>query len=108
VIFTLLFLLTFSGTTIGMFISILSKSRLQANQAFLLVFIVLLLSLMFVADPNFTNWHPMYQSVSGFTSAAYKGFGFSEKPWPFISLLTIGSTFFGLTVVAFHFKKRIE
>ncbi|MFX0101271.1 MAG: ABC transporter permease [Candidatus Hodarchaeota archaeon] len=108
VAFTVLFLVAFSGVMIGMFVSVLSKTRLQANQMFLLIFIVTLLSLIFISDPAILDWLPMYQGISGFNSAAYKGFDYADKPWPFLSLSIISVIFFVLVIVSFYFKKTLE
>ncbi len=106
--FTVLFLVAFCGAMIGMFISTISKTRLQANQMFLLVFILCLLALIFIPNPQVNDWMPMYQGVNGFVSAAFKGFDFSLKPWPVFSLGILSAAFFVLTNVAFYFKKTVE
>ncbi|MBD3188067.1 ABC transporter permease subunit [Candidatus Bathyarchaeota archaeon] len=108
VAFLQLFLLAFAGIMIGMFISMISKTRLQANQLFLLVFIVMLLSLIFISDPAVTDWLPMYQGVDGFTTVAFKGFTLREAPWPAFSMVVISIIFLILTIIAFYFKKTIE
>jgi hypothetical protein len=108
VAFMVLFLVAFSGMMIGMFVSVLSKTRLQANQMFLMIFIVMLLALIFISDPAILDWLPMYQGISGFNSAAYKGFDFADKPWPFFSLGTISGVFLGLIIVSFYFKKTLD
>ncbi|MHA1716941.1 MAG: ABC transporter permease [Promethearchaeota archaeon] len=108
VAFLLLFLLAFSGIMIGMFLSMVSKSRLQANQLFLLVFIISLLSLIFISDPVITDWLPVYQGVDGFTTVAFKGFGFKDAPWSFISFGVISVIFLALTIITFYYKKTIE
>nr|MDO8109529.1 ABC transporter permease [Candidatus Sigynarchaeota archaeon] len=106
--FILLFMVAFCGIMIGMFISVISKTRLQANQMFLLVFILFLLSLIFVTEPAINAWMPMYNGVDGFTSYAFKGFDFSMQPWPIISLSIMSGIFLTLTIVCFHFKKTVE
>jgi hypothetical protein len=106
--FTMLFLVALDGVMIGMFISVLAKTRLQANQSFLLVFVIFLLSLLFIASPMINNWMPMYQGMNGFDSYAYKGFDFSMKPWPLFAMLTETLGFLGLTIIMFHFKKTVE
>ncbi|NMC08395.1 MAG: ABC transporter permease [Candidatus Lokiarchaeota archaeon] len=106
--FLMLFMQAFCGAMIGMFISVISKTRLQANQFFLLVFIVFLLALIFVTNDDINLWMPMYQGVDGFTTYAYKGFGFALQPWPIMSVTVISLAFLGLTILAFYFKKTIE
>nr|MDO8087641.1 hypothetical protein [Candidatus Sigynarchaeum springense] len=106
--FTVLFAVAFCGAMIGMLISTVSKTRLQANQMFLMVFILFLLALIFIPNPQINDWMPMYQGVNGFVSAAFKGFDFSLKSWPIISLSIIAGSCFVLTNVAFYFKKTLE
>lgn len=106
--YLMLFMMAFCGIMIGMFISVLSKTRLQANQMFLMVFILLLLALIFITDPVVNDWMPMYQGVNGFTTYAYKGFDFALKPWPIISVSVVSGIFAAGTVVAFYFKKTVE
>ena len=106
--FLMLFMIAFCGIAMGMFVSVLSKTRLQANQMFLLVFIMFLLALIFITDPAITNWMPMYQGVNGFTTYAYKGFDFALKPWPMISTGIVSAAFMAATILAFHFKKTVE
>lgn len=106
--FLILFMEAFTGVMIGMFISVISKTRLQANQFFLLVFIVFLLALIFITDDGINRWMPMYQGVDGFTTYAYKGFDFALQPWPITSLCILSGIFLLLTVVAFYFKKTVE
>jgi hypothetical protein len=106
--FLILFMEAFCGVMIGMFISVISKTRLQANQFFLLVFIVFLLALIFVSTEAVNLWMPMYNGVDGFTTYAYKGFGFDLQPWPITSLCFLSGTFLVLTIVAFYFKKTID
>ncbi|MHA1846583.1 MAG: ABC transporter permease [Promethearchaeota archaeon] len=108
VAFLILFLVAFCGIAIGMFISMISKTRLQANQFFLLVFILMLLSLLFIPNEDINHWMPMYQGIDGFTSVAYKGFTWVEEPWPFISLSILSASFIIGTIVVFYFKKTIE
>ncbi len=106
--FLIIFMEAFCGVMIGMFISVISKTRLQANQFFLLVFIVLLLSLIFVTNDAINMWMPMYVGVDGFTTYAYKGFGFDLQPWPIMCLCIESGIFLVLTIVAFYFKKTVE
>jgi ABC-2 type transport system permease protein len=106
--FGIMMLMAFTGITLGMFVSVVSKTRLQANQLFLMVFILMLLALIFITQPAITNWLPMYQGVDGFNSTAYKGFSFFQHPWPFISLGTESLAFIAITIIGFHFKKTIE
>ncbi|HME54854.1 MAG TPA: ABC transporter permease [Candidatus Lokiarchaeia archaeon] len=106
--FIMLFLVALTGVMMGMFVSVLSKTRLQANQMFLLIFVLVLLALIFITQPAINDWMPMYQGMNGFNSYAYKGFDFSMKPWPAIALSIESALFLGLTIVAFHFKKTVE
>ncbi len=106
--FLILFMDAFCGVMIGMFLSVISKTRLQANQFFLLVFIIFLLSLIFVTTEGINMWMPMYMGVDGFTTYAYKGFGFDLQPWPIMSLCIVSGIFLVLTIVAFYFKKTVE
>lgn len=106
--FIILFLVALTGVMMGMFISVIAKTRLQANQMFLLVFVLFILALLFIAQPAINNWMPMYQGMNGFDSYAYKGFSFSMKPWPVFALFTESALFLGLTIITFHFKKTVE
>lgn len=106
--FLMLFMQAFCGAMLGMLISVISKTRLQANQFFLLVFIVFLLALIFVTNEEVNLWMPMYQGVDGFTTYAYKGFGFALQPWPITSVSILSFSFLALTIIAFYFKKTIE
>ncbi len=106
--FLIIFMEAFCGVMIGMFISVVSKTRLQANQFFLLVFIIFLLALIFITTDEINRWMPMYQGVDGFTTYAYKGFDFALQPWPITSISILSGIFFVLTIVAFYFKKTIE
>ena len=68
----LLLTLAFSGIALGLFISVISTSRLQASQYFLLAFIMMFILTYFVSSDIFGAILPLPLASDGFNEVAYK------------------------------------
>jgi ABC-type Na+ efflux pump permease subunit len=71
--FLMLLLNSLAGISIGMLISAVSKTRLQAAQSFLLVFFVLMIFMAQVRNPLILPFIPVEQCRSAFGILAFRG-----------------------------------
>ncbi|MHA1714180.1 MAG: ABC transporter permease [Promethearchaeota archaeon] len=111
-----LFITGFYGITLGILISTISTSKMQANQLFFFIFLtILLLSGMII--PLESLWLPLQIIAYGlpmawatpiFTNIIFKHQGFLFT-WPnYLIILIISLIFIGVTVVWFRFLKKME
>ena len=68
----MLLTLAFAGIALGLFISVISTTRLQASQYFLLVFIMMFILTYFVSSDLFGSILPLPLASNGFNLIAYK------------------------------------
>ncbi|NHI94909.1 MAG: ABC transporter permease [Candidatus Lokiarchaeota archaeon] len=100
----LLLTLAFAGITLGLFISVVSTSRLQASQYFLLAFIMMFILTYFVSSDIFGAILPLPLASSGFNDIAYKYYVPGALDDIFrISMFGIVSL--GLAFAVFYLKK---
>ncbi|MHA1684056.1 MAG: ABC transporter permease [Promethearchaeota archaeon] len=112
-LFIALFMMGFSGVSLGIFISSLSNTKTEANQLFFAFFIILLLlSGIFIPIENMPVYLqvvakslPLAHGAPLITSITTKGLGlFSEE---FIVLSIISAVLFVLSFIIFN-KKRLQ
>ncbi len=103
----LLFMVGLSGVTLGLFISVLSTSRLQASQYFLLAFILMFVLTWFGGLDFLTKVIPLYRGQTAFTVMAYKGFTILQAGMDILVISVFGIVCYLLAHLVFHFKKSI-
>ncbi len=101
-VFFLLLLLALSAITVGLIISAISTSRLQASQYFVLVFVSLLVITWFV-EGVVQEYIPLYVAENGFTELAYRGI-FSFTPY-YSNLLMFSGVCLVLALIIFRLRK---
>ncbi|NVM29355.1 MAG: ABC transporter permease [Candidatus Helarchaeota archaeon] len=106
-ILILLFLIGFSGITLGLLISVLSTSRLQASQYFLLTFIIMLVLTWFGGLVFIRDAIPLYRGQQAFGIMAYKGFSLLEAGIDVMVIFLFGFISYLLAHIVFHFKKSV-
>ncbi len=106
-IILLLFLTGMSGVTLGLFISVLSTSRLQASQYFLLAFILMFVLTWFGGLEFLRDVLPLYRAQTAFANMAYKGFTLTQSGMDILVISLFGIIAYLLAHVIFHFKKSI-
>jgi len=103
----LLFLTGFSGLSLGLLISVISSSRLQASQYFLLGFILMFVLTWFGGLTFLRDVIPLYRAQSAFSAMAYKGFSLTEAGVDILSIFIFGFVSYLLAHIVFHFKKSV-
>ncbi|MHA1649566.1 MAG: ABC transporter permease [Candidatus Helarchaeota archaeon] len=101
-LFFLLFLLAYTAITLGLIISSISTSRLQASQYFVLTFVSILIVTWFVSGTT-RDYIPLYIAKVGFTELAYRGL-FSFTPY-YTNLLIFGTVCLLIALIIFHIRK---
>ncbi len=104
-ILLLLFLVGMSGVTLGLLISVLSSSRLQANQYFLLAFILMFVLTWFGGLAFLRDILPLYRGQIAFGHMAYKGFTIIQAGMDVLVITVFGAVCYLLAHIIFHFKK---
>ncbi len=104
IVFSLLFLVSLVSTTIGLFLSSLSNSRLQANQYFVFTFVTMIILTWFLENEVIQKWVPFYAGQKAFTELAYRGIVETEY---FISLGLVSLVFLALSLITFQLRKRM-
>lgn len=100
-LFLLLFLLALSAVTLGLVISAISTSRLQASQYFVLAFVSLVIVTWFVSG-SVLEYIPLHIAEEGFTEIAYRGL-FSLTP--FVNLLIFSGVCLLIAIIIFQIRK---
>ncbi|MFX1296912.1 MAG: ABC transporter permease [Promethearchaeota archaeon] len=106
-ILLLLFLTGMAGITLGLLISVLSTSRLQANQYFLFAFILMFVLTWFGGFEFIKKFIPLYRAQMAFVTMAYKGFTVLEAALDILFILLFVVISYLLASIIFHFKKTI-
>jgi len=101
----LLFTLAFAGIAMGLFISVVSSSRLQASQYFLLVFIMMFVLTYFVSSDIFSQILPLPLNSAGFNDICFKGYN-EGGLLNTLGIFNFGIVCLGLAFVAFYLKKN--
>jgi ABC-2 type transport system permease protein len=106
-ILALLFITGMSGVTLGIFISVVSTSRLQASQYFLLAFILMFVLTWFGGLEFLKEVIPLYRAQIAFGTMAYKGFTLFDARWDILAVFLFGFISYLLAHISFHFKKSV-
>ena len=106
-ILLLLFVVGFSGITVGILISVFSTSRLQASQYFLLIFIIMMVFTSFGGLDFIRDVLPLYRGQEAFRIMAYKGFSIVEAGMDILVIFLFGFVSYILAHIIFHFKKSV-
>ncbi|MHA1585573.1 MAG: ABC transporter permease [Promethearchaeota archaeon] len=107
-LFILLFITSLSGICMGVFISTITKTRLQASQIFLLILITMFIIQNFVRKKFLLNILPLEQSSNAYNDIAFRGmdFGDGSVHLATMRLLGIGFFFFVLSVLYIKYVKK--
>ncbi|MHA1266390.1 MAG: ABC transporter permease [Candidatus Helarchaeota archaeon] len=106
-ILLLLYVVGYSGVALGLLISVLSTSRLQASQYFLLSFILMLVLTWFGGLPFLRDIIPFSRGQNAFSLMAYKGFSIIEAGYDLLTIFLFGLVSYVLAYVIFHFKRTV-
>ncbi|MHA1377294.1 MAG: ABC transporter permease [Candidatus Helarchaeota archaeon] len=104
IVFILLFLISLVSTTMGLFLSSLSTSRLQANQYFVFSFVTMIILTWFLDNPELQTWVPFYAGQKAFTSLCYRDVVDTQY---FMSLGIVSLFFLIAALIVFQFRKRM-
>lgn len=95
------------GITLGVFISVVSNSRLQANQYFIFAFLTLVVIELAVPVADIKNASPLHMAREAIINVASRGLPLYYAMPPMIGLLAYSLVFLALSIVAFSLKKAI-
>ncbi len=107
-LFLVLFFNSLAGISMGIFISSISKTRLQASQLFLLVFFVLIVLQYFVRKPFFLAFNVLEQGKIVYSNLAYRGMTLLDpkvRPHVFNTII-VSFVFYILSVIYIKFIKK--
>nr|MDO8076865.1 ABC transporter permease [Candidatus Freyarchaeota archaeon] len=105
--FIVLLLTSFFGIGLGIFISVVSTSRLQANQYFIFAYLILIVILLAVPVKAIQRLDPLQlarEAISGITA---RGLPIVDISTQCLYLLGYTGFFLGLAFVVFFFKKGL-
>lgn len=102
-LFGLLFLVSLVSTTIGLFLSALSNSKLQANQYFVFSFVTMIILTWFLDNEAIQAWVPFWAAQKAFTELCYRDVIHTEY---FMSLGIVSLIFLVLALIAFQLRRR--
>jgi ABC-2 type transport system permease protein len=105
-VFIILWLCSFSGISIGVFFSAISKTRLQAAQLFLFYFMIMMIITMMIRTPIVLPFLPLEQTQTAFSNVAYRGMSLLEVIKNILYLLLNCGIFVGLTLIYLKRKKE--
>lgn len=101
-LFLLLFFLAFSAISLGLIISAVATSRLQASQYFVFAFVSLLIVWWFVSG-SVRDYVPLYSASEGFIQLAYRGI-FSFVPY-YSNIAIFGIVCLIIALIIFQIRK---
>ena len=107
-LFLVLFFNSLAGISIGIFISSISKTRLEASQLFLLVFFILIVLQYFVRKPFLLAFNVLEQGKIAYSNLAYRGMTLWDpkvRPHLFNTII-ISVIFYILSVIYIKFMKK--
>ena len=107
-LFLVLFFNSLAGISIGIFMSSISKTRLQASQLFLLVFFIMIVLQYFVRKPFFLVFNVLEQGKIAYSNLAYRGMILWDpkvRPHLFNTII-ISVIFYILSVIYIKFIKK--
>jgi ABC-2 type transport system permease protein len=105
-LFILLLINSFASVCIGVFISTISKTRLQASQMFLMFFFVMLILMEYVRNPTVNLFIPIEQARIGWSKLASRGSQLGDVWEPILYMLITGGFFYIITVIYIKYMKK--
>jgi ABC-type Na+ efflux pump permease subunit len=106
-VLTVLILTSFFGIGLGIFISVLSNSRLQANQYFIFSYLILIVILFAVPVKAIQNLDPLQLSRVAISGVTARGLDLTSVGTQCLYLLGFTSFFLALAFIVFFFKKGL-
>lgn len=104
---TVLILTSFFGIALGIFISVVSTSRLQANQYFIFAYLILIVILLAVPVKAIQNLDPLQLARDAIASITARGLPLTDIGAQCIYLLGFSSFFAALAFIVFFLKKSL-
>ncbi|WP_457558499.1 ABC transporter permease [Candidatus Harpocratesius sp.] len=105
-LFLILLLNSIVGITMGIFISTITKSRLQASQLFLLLFFLMYINVYYVRNIFFLTFIPIEQTRIAYEFLAYRGKGMVSIWAPILYMCITGLFFYLASVIYIKFIKK--
>ena len=105
-LFLLLFLNSLAGVCIGMLVSTISKTRLQASQFFLLILFMLFIIQYYVRNVMLLILNPLEQTRLAYENLAYRGMSLEQTLLPIIYLLITSLLFYLLNLIYIRYLKK--
>jgi ABC-2 type transport system permease protein len=104
---TVLVLTSFFGIGLGLFISVVSSSRLQANQYFIFSYLILIVILLAVPIKAVQSLDPLQLSREAIAAVTARGLTLVDIGAQCLYLLGFTSFFLGLAFIVFFYKKGL-
>ena len=105
-LFALLVLNSITGICMGVFISSISKTRLQGSQLFLMFFFVMFIAAEYIQNELFLNFIPLKQTQKAFSALAFRGLSIMEVIEPIFYIALTGLFYYILTLIVMKRKKE--
>ena len=107
-LFIILLFNSIAGISMGIFISSISKTRLQASQLFLLVFFIIIVLQYFVRKPIFLAFNVLEQGKIAYTNLAFRGMTLwnPKVRSHLLNTIMISAIFYTLSVIYIKFIKK--
>jgi len=105
-LFLILLLNSVAGISMGIFISVVTKSRLQASQLFLLLFFLMYINVYYVRNIFFLTFIPIEQTRKIYEFLAYRGKGLSIVWEPILFMTITGLFFYVASIVYIKYIKK--
>nr|HDO80149.1 ABC transporter permease [Candidatus Bathyarchaeota archaeon] len=102
-----LLIIAFFGIVLGIFISVVSNSRLQANQYFIFAFLSLLVIELAVPVADVRNANPLHMAREAIVNIASRGLPFYDAMPPILGILAVSLAFFVSALAVFSVKKTL-
>lgn len=105
-LFLILLLNSIAGITIGIFISTITKSRLQAAQLFLMIFFLMYINVYYIRNIFFLIFIPIEQARIAYEFLAYRGMGLLQVLSPIFNMLITSLFFYVASIVYIKYIKK--
>ncbi|MEM2135841.1 MAG: ABC transporter permease [Candidatus Jordarchaeaceae archaeon] len=102
-----LVLTSFFGISLGLFISVISNSRLQANQYFIFSYLTLIVILLAVPVKSIQRLDPLQLAREAIASVTARGLTLIDIGQQLLYLFGFSAFFLSLAFIAFFFKKGL-
>ncbi len=102
-----LVLTSFFGISLGLFISVVSNSRLQANQYFIFSYLTLIVILLAVPVKSIQRLDPLQLAREAIASVTARGLTLIDIGQQILYLFGFSAFFLSLAFIAFFFKKGL-